>query len=86
MMATLWHFKSDRSSPSESKRLHEPHPSSPSTKGPPVTRIAYSTINTVGELVLWTAADLRRVKNCGKVTVQEIRSELARLGLHLKGE
>lgn len=45
-----------------------------------------ANVYTIGELVLWTAKDLLKVKNCGKKSVREIRDELARLGLHLKGE
>ena len=45
-----------------------------------------ANISTVGELVLWTAKDLLKVKNCGRKSVDEIRDELARLGLRLKGD
>jgi hypothetical protein len=43
-------------------------------------------ITHAGQLTELTAKELRRIPNIGRVSVNEIRQELARLGLSLKGE
>jgi hypothetical protein len=45
-----------------------------------------TNIATIGELIECSAADLFRTKNTGKKSIQEIREELHRLGLHLRME
>jgi len=41
-------------------------------------------INTIGELLQKTRADLLRIKNMGKVSVNEIACELKKIGVDLE--
>lgn len=40
-------------------------------------------IETVGDLVQWSASDLLKIKNCGRSTVKEIEAIVSGLGLTL---
>jgi DNA-directed RNA polymerase alpha subunit len=41
---------------------------------------------TLGELVAQTEDDLKRIKNLGETSIQEIKVELGRHGLALRGQ
>lgn len=44
------------------------------------------SIDTIGELIACSARDLLEVKNCGMITVNEIREKLHRINLKLKDD
>ena len=48
--------------------------------------LTYNFINTIGDLIKYTESDLLKKRGIGKDTVAEIKNQLRRVGLSLKGE
>lgn len=58
----------------------------PSLSTRALNALAQSGVRTVGQLCSLSQRDLRRLRNVGTLTIDEIRQKLTALGRHLVGE